>query len=387
MQDNDMRGNRIFKFLDYYCGTLILWMLWLLGFKKKNAIPANINRVVVIKLAAMGDTLLLIPLLRSLKHQYPNGKLLFVGSPINEELLGLYPHYIDQILSINVSKIAFDPCYFLRIVHQLRAFHADLVIDGEQWSFISSILSAISGASITIGFKIPKRFRHILYSSPVERQRSVHEIDNFIRLLSIGLDIETERKLELPVSDKACAEAKEILRMQGWNDSIPIVLIHPGCGSHGFPREWPIDYYEQLCKRLSSNYNLWFIFTGYGDEVRLTDQLAKVVTTYSSIVTNVPLPLLVAFLTLSNVVISGNNGVMHLAAALQKPQVALHGPTNSVQWGPINPNAVVIRTSCPQCPCLDLGFEYHRTDGYCMAQIPVEVVYDAVIHCLDVAKR
>jgi ADP-heptose:LPS heptosyltransferase len=86
---------------------------------------------------------------------------------------------------------------------------------------------------------------------------------------------------------------------------------------------------------------------------------------------------LIALLSLAHLVVSGNNGVMHIAAALQKPQVALHGPTNSRKWGPLNPKAVVIRSSCPDCPCLDLGFEYHRTDGFCMEQISVEEVFQA----------
>jgi heptosyltransferase-2 len=73
---------------------------------------------------------------------------------------------------------------------------------------------------------------------------------------------------------------------------------------------------------------------------------------------------------------------MHLAAAIGIPQIALHGPTNSVQWGPLNSNAVVIRTSCPECPCLDLGSEYHRTDGYCMAQISVDEVFNEAVKIL-----
>jgi ADP-heptose:LPS heptosyltransferase len=83
----------------------------------------------------------------------------------------------------------------------------------------------------------------------------------------------------------------------------------------------------------------------------------------------------VALLSMASLVISANNGAMHLAAALQVPQIALHGPTNAHQWGPLNARAVVIRSHCPGCPCLDLGFEYHRRDGFCMEQVDGEEVY------------
>jgi ADP-heptose:LPS heptosyltransferase len=73
-------------------------------------------------------------------------------------------------------------------------------------------------------------------------------------------------------------------------------------------------------------------------------------------------------------VVSGNTGVMHAAAAFGTKQVALHGPTNATLWGPVNKNAVIVKTSCPRCPCLRLGFEYHRNNGGCMELIGTESV-------------
>jgi ADP-heptose:LPS heptosyltransferase len=41
-------------------------------------------------------------------------------------------------------------------------------------------------------------------------------------------------------------------------------------------------------------------------------------------------------LSMGDLIISGNNGIMHIAAALHRPQIELHGPTDSVKWGPLN---------------------------------------------------
>ena len=79
-----------------------------------------------------------------------------------------------------------------------------------------------------------------------------------------------------------------------------------------------------------------------------------------------------------DLLVSGNTGVMHLAAGLHRPQIALHGPTDPRLWGPLNDRAKVIQTSCPDCPCLRLGFEYHRSDDACMRKISVAEVQKAI---------
>jgi ADP-heptose:LPS heptosyltransferase len=74
---------------------------------------------------------------------------------------------------------------------------------------------------------------------------------------------------------------------------------------------------------------------------------------------------------------------MHVAAGLKKKQVVLNGPTNSQIWGPLNPNARLIQSSCPQCPCLKLGFEYHTYDGSCMKKIEIEEVKSTILSLID----
>jgi ADP-heptose:LPS heptosyltransferase len=81
-------------------------------------------------------------------------------------------------------------------------------------------------------------------------------------------------------------------------------------------------------------------------------------------------------------VVSGNTGVMHMAAALRKKQIAIHGPTNPIIWGPLNPHSKIVMSPCPNCPCLKLGFEYHTKDQSCMRKIDVEQVKNAFIELM-----
>src|SRR5579863_4203889 len=62
--------------------------------------PNNVNRIVVAKLIGMGSILQATPLLKALKHQYPDAKLTFVTMRSNQELLKRLS-WVDEILVLD----------------------------------------------------------------------------------------------------------------------------------------------------------------------------------------------------------------------------------------------------------------------------------------------
>jgi len=69
---------------------------------------------------------------------------------------------------------------------------------------------------------------------------------------------------------------------------------------------------------------------------------------------------------------------MHLAAASGTKVIALHGPTNSIKWGPYGEKHITINSSTDCSPCLYLGFEYKCHSNKCMQAITAEDVFDLV---------
>jgi ADP-heptose:LPS heptosyltransferase len=92
-----------------------------------------------------------------------------------------------------------------------------------------------------------------------------------------------------------------------------------------------------------------------------------------------------AYLNGAAAVVAVNTGTMHLAALLEKPLVALHGPTNPDRWGPIYPGHANSNSTLVLGPgseeggaYLNLGFEYPENPSYLMDQISVEAVVAAL---------
>jgi ADP-heptose:LPS heptosyltransferase len=93
-----------------------------------------------------------------------------------------------------------------------------------------------------------------------------------------------------------------------------------------------------------------------------------------------------ALLAKARLVVSVNTGVMHLAAAVGVPLIALHGPTSARRWGPVGPRAIALESPCDGCGYLDLGFEYSRQPRHCMNAISYRMVHEACAQVLDFAK-
>jgi ADP-heptose:LPS heptosyltransferase len=98
-----------------------------------------------------------------------------------------------------------------------------------------------------------------------------------------------------------------------------------------------------------------------------------------SIAGELSLPELAAVLRGASAVVAVNTGVMHLAALLDAPLVALHGPTSRRRWGPVGARSVALAPAdASGCEFLHLGFEYPDGPVDCMRRIDVDTVFDAV---------
>lgn len=374
-----MRGNKLLKFLDYYVGIPLLGALSLIGrrSKKRDLHDLAPRRILLVKFVALGDAVLLVPAIRALRKKFPKAEISFVGTTLTESFLRGFPEYIDRFITVDIGSLFRSPAYAASILSSIRSLKCDIAIDFEQWPRLSAILVTMGGIPIRIGFRTKNQHRHAGFTDVVDRDPELHEADNFLALIELLTGEQEPRTLDIKVDEAGLVKAQSFLAKHGWQKKAPLVIVHPGCGAHGFPREWPPGNYAETINRLSGDHNLFIVVSGTESESTVTSSVRQGIRSAVIPYTIQSPDDFVALLSLSSLLISGNNGAMHLAAALQIPQIALHGPTNARQWGPINTRAVVIQSRCPECPCLDLGFEYHRYDGYCMEQIGMEDVYRA----------
>ncbi|MBX7046190.1 MAG: glycosyltransferase family 9 protein [Ignavibacteria bacterium] len=372
-----MKRRALFRIFDRYVGIPIVILLAFFLKRRKRLPIENIQHILFIKLAAIGDSILLIPTLRTLKKRFPDAKITFVCSPINQSILKKIP-YIDELISVDIHSYLKHPFRFFDFLKQIRKKKYDVVIDAEQWPRISVMMFALTKYSYSIGFSTEKQYRHFLFNAVVTHTRERHELEDFLALLEpLGINItEEDKKLEYFLNDKDFKFAEEFWLTNDFQNHT-VICLHPGCGENGKPREWPVEFYIRLGKRLVEyDKNIVILITGAKFEMERCNEIAagigsNVVNTAGQYdIDNV-----VALVKKVKLIVCSNTGMLHIASCVGTKTLGLHGPTNPVKWGSYNKNSVLIQSDKFCSPCLYLGHDYGCNEPTCMKHISVDDVF------------
>jgi len=383
-----MHPNSMQKILDRYFGVPLCLLVG--GFQSRchgethsHIRLSSPKRILLIQLSAIGDTILAIPTIRAIRHHFPDAHLAMVASSINLQYLEHCP-YIDQHIPCRLEELVRSPRRLAQFLISLQRQQFDWAIDFEHWSRFSVLIAALSGAQRRIGFYAAGQHRHYPFTDIVNHAPGHHEVINFLEIAKLLRCPINGTHLEVWLGKEDREWATQFLEASGVDGNRPVVIFHPEAGRRGEPRRrWPRDRFVQVADALAERYQAQIILTGASSEIELSQQIASQTQSACVIATSkTTLNQLAALFAKAKLVISGNCGPMHLAVATGAPVIALHGPTNSSQWGPWSPNCSVISVDVPCSPCLNLGFEYGceaLADGTspCMYTIQVREVLKA----------
>ena len=378
-----MHPNILQKILDRYIGSFLCFLLGALQSRVAVQRRRTPQRILLIQLSAIGDTILAVPTIRAIRNLFPNAHIAMIASSINLQYLEGCP-YMDQQIPCRLEELLKSPQKLIAFIVALRHQKFDCVIDFEHWARFSALIAYGSGASRRIGFRATGQHRHYLFTDVVDHVAGQHEVVNFLKIARLlGCPI-GKMDLEVWLNREDWDWAKEFFNEIGINPNRPIIAIHPEAGRRGEPRRrFPQDRFVALIDALVERYNPQIILTGAPSELEVSQQIAAQTRAPCVVASGkTDINQLAALFANADFVICGNCGPMHLAAAAGTPVVALHGPTDPSQWAPWGNGHTVVHVDVPCSPCLNLGFEYGcsaLSDGTspCMHTIQVHEVLKA----------
>ncbi len=385
-----MRRKKIFRFFDRYFGIPIVILLALFTRKQRRLPIENIQNILFIKLAAIGDAILLIPTLRKLKLSFPDSKLTFMCSDINRAIVEKIP-YVDNIINCQVYDFLKNPLNFVRFIKELRKVKYEVVIDAGQWERINSMIVCFTNKDYSIGFKTKGQWKHVINDAVVDHSKTKHELENFMDLLTpLGL-IPVGRKLsfdELQLEYYLTSEDREFME-NFWAEhkleNKTVLCFHPGCGENGKPREWKVENYIELGRKLHEfDKDIVILITGTKLENDLCSRVYEGLKGFAiNTAGKCTLGQSAALVERASLMVCSNTGILHISTCVGTRTIGLHGPTNPVKWGAYSKKAVVIQSDKFCSPCLYLGHDYGCSKPTCMLHITVDEVYMAVRKALQ----
>ena len=320
--------------------------------KKKR--PEKATRIGLLMLGVIGDSLLASAIADDLKQRYPGAVVIGFMTDANRATSEILSG-IDEYIFLSIA----DPLEAMRTV---REHPLDILIDCSQWARIGALLSFVARSKFTVGFKTARQYRHFLYDACAAHRGDQHELENF-RDLARCLDINSTG---LP---KLRAELKDILVPQ--LPQIPYIVFHPWASGYRHElREWSLENWTELGRAITREGYYVVISGGPSDREQSLNLAASIGERTLVLAGDASLPQTIAALARSAAAVAVNTGTMHLVAALDKPLVALHGPTDPIRWGPLSSRADVIGPGKSEGGAyLNLGFEYPRAAPDCMSKI------------------
>jgi ADP-heptose:LPS heptosyltransferase len=356
------RGNGLLRIADRMVGIPAIWAIGVFrGLKRdrRRSIPANPRVIGLLKASGIGDAVILSGVLRDLRSHFPKARIVLFSGLSNYAFARLLSD-ADSIVPLPVRK----PFEALRLVRKERP---EVMIDFGMWPRFESIVASLSGARWIIGVKTPGQHRHFAYDTVVEHS-SEHEIRNYRNLVA-----------PLGVVSKSGPVIRSGL------DSVsplrqPYVILHlwPG-GSNAVERSWPTDRWLTVARVLTARGNT-IVLSGGPDDVERTRALIEGwggVAVSASSIAGLRAEETIVWLRHARGVISVNTGLLHLAAAVDTPTIAINGPTSGKRWGPLGRYTRCV--SSPMVPegYLNLGWERDERYKSCMEAIAPEAVLAA----------
>jgi ADP-heptose:LPS heptosyltransferase len=360
------RGNKRLKFLDRYAGIPVIALL---GAKRRlsgrRSVPTDWKTIGLVKTVGIGDTVLLSGIVHDVRTARPDARIVLFVSANNAGFAHLLDD-VDEVVTLPVRDIA-------GAVRMVRARHCDVIVDFGAWPRLESLFTVLAGARCAIGMRTPGQHRHFAYDIVVDHSDG-HEVENYRRLIAAA-GIESTSSPSLTPNTKAARIV-----------TAPYAVLHlwPG-GANFAERSWPEDRWRRLAEELNAR-GLDVVLTGGPGDVAPNEAIiarwgADGIRVHSSAGAS-PAETLVVLSDAVGVV-SVNTGVMHLAAALAAPVVALNGPTPVKRWGPVGgPSRALVSPTAPN-GYLNLGWEHDERYATCMQDITLAAViaaWDDLMH-------
>lgn len=339
------------------------------------------ERILIIKLSALGDIVQALPVLHAVKRQWKSCQVDWITGEAAAGLLKGHP-LLNRVIVYprkRLGEMARSPFAWRRLFGELRGLSRrlkkaryDAALD-LQGLFKSGLITYLSGAGEKVGFKGGREASSLFLNRKLPRyDPDQHAVLRYLEVPAyIGAD-SSDISFPLGITDPDLREAEGLLDQLDLKAGRFVLLIP---GTVWPSKHWSVEDFSRLSRLISRELGLACLVVGSGADVSLGKAIARGSRGSARDITgNTSLKLLAALSTMAATAVTTDTGPMHLVSAAGLRVVALFGPTAPWRTGPFGKGHIIIRKGLECSPC----FNRQCITRECMLSISPEEVLIAV---------
>lgn len=341
-------------------------------------------RILIVKISAMGDVLHALPVLDYLKRAAPGCEIDWVVEEAFADLLSGNP-LISKLHTVSFKKWKrkpFSPATLKDILHARnglakRAF--DLVID-IQGNIKSGMVAWLSGCPRRVGFcraDAQESLNALFIGRKIALQpEDRHITDQYLRIASASFDLDfTGLQLQTSVCTRPADDLAAETLAKRYRQSGPLILIHTGTTWQ--TKFWYEAGWIELGRGIIAAFPEAVLLFSWGNESerstaeRITAELGKQAVQLEKL----SIMRLAAVVKKVDLVMGGDTGIVHLAAAAGTATVSYYRSSDGLRSGPRGERHAVVQAPMPCARCFRTRCE---KDPACRESITPELLLQAI---------
>ena len=335
------------------------------------------QHILIIRFSSAGDIVLTSPFLRAVRRRYPDAHVDFA---VKREFASLVEHspYVDRV-------VALEPDAGIRTLMRLKS---DLIAECRgEYDIVVDLHDSLRSRHLRFGLgrtlavvRKPTLAKWLLVHRKIDRLRPIVPIP--LRYLEAGRELGLEddgRGLELHLGGAMSPVAAISER--------PTVAIAPG--ARHFTKQWPIEHYNTLARTMHTERGARIVLLGAESDRASCAAIAAGIPDAINLAGRTALLESAAAIDACDVVVTNDSAMAHIAAARQRPVVAIFGSTvRQFGFAPFRVESRIIENEGLYCrPCTSIGRDACPEGHFrCMREIAPDRVslaaYD-LMHALE----
>ncbi len=347
----------------------------------------KIERLLVRGTNWIGDAVMSIPALREIRRIFPRAHICLLVRPWVSDVYSAVD-FVDEVTDYDKRGAHRGWRGLGHLVSHLRQGRFDMAILLQN-ALEAAFIAWMARIPIRIGYARDGRSPLLTHACRIDPEvRQVHQIYYYLNMLAaVGLlppalwrNTDYRPSIAVGVRETDRAEAREKLRGEGILPGQLVVGLNPGA-YYGSAKRWLSERYAAVADKLAAAFHARIVIFGSANERILADEVAARMTQPPIILAGqTSLGQFMGLLCQCSLLITNDSGPMHLAAALDVPQLAIFGSTSEVATGPVNCRAEVIKEPVECNPCF---LRECPIDFRCMTGITVDRVLNAAAKKLE----